>query len=654
MKKTLIICLLCYSSFLFAQHTSPLPAPTATPSSALKQLLLPTQDNDALRAAELQRRGPGIAPHFAKAIDVNIQPNSHGEWETLPDGSLVWRVRIASTGAYSLNLGFSSYQMPPNGTLLLYDSAAKEVVGPFSAMDNETHNQFWSPLVKTDELIVELWLPAEEKNDVSLTLNKINHDFMDWASILSGSCNLDVACGADDGWEIVDGYRDLIQSVGNYTAQGITSCTGFLINNTEGDCRPYFVTAFHCELTANNAPSMVVYWNFESPECRPVGSSASGGNGNGSLALFNSGATYRAGYAPSDMVLVELDDPVNEDADAFYVGWTREETLAQDTIIAIHHPNGEEKRISFAFDGVYRGQWGAGAAAIPDGNHVIVADWAIGTTEGGSSGCPLFNDDKQVIGQLHGGAASCFNDAYDSFGWFTTSWDGGGTASTSLRSWLDPNGSGVPTLRGRSQASCGFALLTEETIINICANSSASLTINTPSSFTAPLDLSFGDVPAGLNIVPSSSTLEGGTSTQIEFLTDAAITPGNYSITVNGLNGLEGTSLLLTIIIEDQLPEPETLSPADGINNSPSAIDFFWSELVPGRAYDLQVSTSSDFSTLVYDLSNQITMPIRLQFQPNDTYHWRVKGTNDCGEGGWSSVATFSTAPITCIDKQAS
>ncbi|MEN0003095.1 MAG: proprotein convertase P-domain-containing protein, partial [Bacteroidota bacterium] len=134
----------------------------------------------------------------------------------------------------------------------------------------------------------------------------------------------------------------------------------------------------------------------------------------------------------------------------------------------------------------------------------------------------------------------------------------------------------------------------------------------------------------------------------------AAITPGNYSITINGLNGLEGTSLLLTIIIEDQLPEPETLSPADGINNSPSAIDFFWSELVPGRAYDLQVSTSTDFSTLVYDLSNQIIMPIRLQFQPNDTYHWRVKGTNDCGEGEWSSVATFSTAPITCIDKQAS
>ena len=45
-----------------------------------------------------------------------------------------------------------------------------------------------------------------------------------------------------------------------------------------------------------------------------------------------------------------------------------------------------------------------GEISVPGaGTHVRVEDWDLGTTEGGSSGSPLFDQNHRVIGQLHGG-----------------------------------------------------------------------------------------------------------------------------------------------------------------------------------------------------------------------------------------------------------
>ena len=73
--------------------------------------------------------------------------------------------------------------------------------------------------------------------------------------------------------------------------------------------------------------------------------------------------------------------------------------------------------------------------------HWRIDAWEDGTTEGGSSGSPLFNDDKQVIGQLHGGVASCFNNINDYYGRLALSFD-------YIKEWLDPDSSGVTSING--------------------------------------------------------------------------------------------------------------------------------------------------------------------------------------------------------------
>ena len=98
------------------------------------------------------------------------------------------------------------------------------------------------------------------------------------------------------------------------------------------------------------------------------------------MTNFNSGSSVVAEFQRTDFTLIELDDDVNPDFDPFYSGWNVDEVVF-DTVFCVHHPNTEEKRISFDFDQT---------VPFTDDVFMRVENWEIGTTEPGSSGSPLY------------------------------------------------------------------------------------------------------------------------------------------------------------------------------------------------------------------------------------------------------------------------
>ena len=86
---------------------------------------------------------------------------------------------------------------------------------------------------------------------------------------------------------------------------------------------------------------------------------------------------------------------------------------------------GSGEKISFDNDPASTASWG-GAATWH------ISNWEDGTTEPGSSGSPLFNQDGRVIGQLYGGTANCSNNIDDYYGRFDVSWASGGAANVRL------------------------------------------------------------------------------------------------------------------------------------------------------------------------------------------------------------------------------
>jgi hypothetical protein len=93
-------------------------------------------------------------------------------------------------------------------------------------------------------------------------------------------------------------------------------------------------------------------------------------------------------------------------ANRFFCGWTAARQPVSEAIVGVHHPNGGQMRISY------------GTLTGVDGSFHEV-QWSDGVTAPGSSGSPLFNPQKQVIGQLYGGSSSCANPSgLDEYGRF--------------------------------------------------------------------------------------------------------------------------------------------------------------------------------------------------------------------------------------------
>lgn len=407
------------------------------PLSEVQVLQAPGVNVAERRAEDIERqpRPRDIPLRFATPFPVTVTPADSGIWEELRDGETsVWRLRIASEGARSLNLGFTRYAMPSGGRLFLYTPDYEQIIGPFTDADNESHGELWTPILVGSEVVIEVSVPAGRVEELGLEIGAINAGHRDFApGEKQGACNIDVIC--KEGNE----FRDVIRSVGMISVAGTDLCSGSMVNNTSGDGKPYVLTAQHCGINVANAARVVVYWNYESATC--------GALSGGSLRDFQSGAYFRAGWERTDFTLLELDDPVNPAHDVYWAGWNRSAGEAT-SVVGVHHPGTDEKAISLSYQPTTTTSW-LGDSVPGDGSHIRVLDWDVGTTEGGSSGSPLFDQDKRVIGQLTGGHAACGNDLLDWYGRLSASWTGGGTPTTRLRDWLDPLSTGRVTIDGQ-------------------------------------------------------------------------------------------------------------------------------------------------------------------------------------------------------------
>ncbi len=401
----------------------------------------------------------GMPRRYAAPHTTVISPRTHGTWESLDEETRLWRLRISSPGAWSLNLGFSRFSLPSGARFHLYSPDGHHELGPFTRRDNEAHGQLWTPPLATDELILELLVPREYEGFVALELATINHGYAGFGDPgpKAGSCNLDVGCAEVEAW------RTPARAVGLISVAGSYFCTGFLVNNTARDGRPLFMTARHCGIQPANAASVVVLWNHEFDGCRAHDDPAYGQvRAPGEVVpqvddqpRFQTGAFWRADDLVSDITLIELDDRPDPAWGVYFAGWDRRKNDPRRSAV-IHHPNTDAKRISLDFDRATTSSYlkddGPG-----NSSHLRVGNWEVGTTEGGSSGAPLLDQHQRVVGVLHGGKAFCGTDAPDWFGRLSVAWNGGGSATSRLRDWLDPKNTGALALDGLDPRARTFA-----------------------------------------------------------------------------------------------------------------------------------------------------------------------------------------------------
>lgn len=407
-----------------------------------------------------------------------------GKWIQINNG-FAWRINIFVKNASALNIYFNNLNLATGEKLFLYNPNHKKILGAFTNANNGQY--MCTDFVDGSNIIIEFNTKTKQKHlpfsvhEVGVLINDQNSS-RGFGN--AGICEVHVNCEEGENWQREkDGVTRILVKQHNSTFW----CSGSLINNTENNGIPYFLTANHCGEFSDSTDyaQWLFYFNYESNDCQqpliepePINTLS----GATMLAHAPSGTTNG-----SDFKLLLLKTEVPKDYKPYYNGWDIND-VASPNGTTIHHPQGDLKMISTYTTPLESARYNSQSPS-EDGMYWMVK-WAEtvsghGVTEGGSSGSPLFNANKLIVGALTGGFASCANlTAPDYYGKLSVSWDPPNSDSTSqIKYWLDPKLSGVTTLKGNDLDST-----------NVFAGAAANPTSIIIGEYVTFINTSFGNI----------------------------------------------------------------------------------------------------------------------------------------------------------------
>lgn len=405
-------------------------------------------DITALQAEDAINDPKGEAPwRFGHNNYTELNLNNSGSWIETVNGSKIWRVVVSCEEALTVNLTFTETEIPEGNELYVYNLEKDFILGSF----NQNHiykGELGTELVPGNTVIVEYFIPQGNTLG-SVNISTVTHgyrtanEFTEKTFGNSGSCNMNANCPDGAAW--VNERNSVVMLVSGSSG----FCTGALINNTSNDGTPYVLTANHCY---SNPANWIFRFNWQAENCNNPGSQPS--------FVSLSGATLRSRRTPTDFCLVEItggltNGTVPASYNPFFAGWDNTGNTPS-TTVCIHHPAGDIKKISFDDDAATVSQ----SMGSTEANSTWTVRWDRNTTtEGGSSGSPLFDQNHRIIGQLWGGGASCNNlNAPDYYGRVSKSWEpSGSNTSNQLKHWLDPNTLGAGFVDGYDPSGASAA-----------------------------------------------------------------------------------------------------------------------------------------------------------------------------------------------------
>ncbi len=332
----------------------------------------------------------------------------------------VWNVSLYSKDAKSISVRFDDTDLPSDAVMFLYNEETSFVIGPITSKDF-IKGTFISDYCGGDLLSIVAFVPNKIDDAVKIKISSLYHGLMDYEMFdndfqASSNCNANIAC--EPGW---DCQKESVCKI--LIDEG--SCSGALVNNDCCDLTPYILTAEHCFSIPDFDP---IDWrfrfNYESPDCDPTTETLP------SQWITYFGANIVASwdrFSGTDFLLLELNQNIRPEIGINFSGWDRTAIPNHNIVTCVHHPAGDVKKISIDNE-----------APTDQAFDWFVDDWDTGTTEGGSSGSPLFDINQRIIGidSRGDGFTPCDPNKGTFFGRFDVSWEGNGSNTGRLQDWL--------------------------------------------------------------------------------------------------------------------------------------------------------------------------------------------------------------------------
>lgn len=374
-------------------------------------------------AVHMDRADAANGFRYGVQRSLSVDVLASGTWDLLPDGRQRCRLLLRSAGAVMLSVQFDHFRPAAGATVFLYDASRTRFIGGFDA-STAVEGGLATAVLPGDAVVIEYLRPAGAVGD-RLEVASITHGVVDVFDRSEGArdidpgyqsapCQMNVSCPAASDWQAQK------RSVALFLRPDGGGCTGTIVNNTANNGVPYFLSAKHCYLP--NEGQWVFYFNYDSPTC--VGDV-------GPTTQTLSGAALAAANDGGDLLLVRLNNTPPEAYNVYYAGWDRS-TAAPTSGSLVHHPLSDVKKINlFTTQGT--------SVVHSTGTNCWSVLFNNGLMEGGSSGAPLFNTAKRLVGTAFDATQTCATatTAPVLFAKFNANWDGT-SSDRRLRDWLDP------------------------------------------------------------------------------------------------------------------------------------------------------------------------------------------------------------------------
>ncbi|BDA42249.1 probable lysyl endopeptidase at N-terminal half [Coccomyxa sp. Obi] len=410
-----------------------------------------------------------------------------GAWQEVDGVGHVWRLAVQSYGADSHILIFSKVQLPEGSALRLYskeqflsDSSCGRDCQQYTSKDIDISGRLVVPAIAGEEVILEYVQPgamsasmrpllrlasilqgfkdslaevAQRRRRQARRLTAVppqpaqpagqapaidpaaalgpappqqaqgtqfNVDQMQKTTDGVSQCTPSVECATSwiqEAAAVVDIYAiDMLLG-----AMGL--CTGTIVNAPLG--KKYLITADHCfidKVDISNFQWWLLIFNYEIP-CRSK-------NKPPPIRQVIQGTKLLFYDSKSDVLLLDIPTAIPDKFQAYKLGFDASDAVPS-RAVAIHHPAGNIKRISYAnsTDSIStRFQPPTFSEDVHPTNQThFQVTWTQGATQSGSSGAALIDaNSRKLVGILTGGTTTCdiFSGA-DYFGKLSVAWQNG-------------------------------------------------------------------------------------------------------------------------------------------------------------------------------------------------------------------------------------